>query len=311
MELISIVEALLFATQEPLGVPQMCAAVKETARDILQVEDDLIAANARPAAGPDAAAAAPSPISFKKGRKKGAPKGEEASAEEETAPASEEENPAASPPAVVAATPEAEVEPSRIPAWVRPLADTTEEQVRAALDELIGRYEQEKHAFTLVERANGWRIAARGEYAEWCRALYPGKKVQRLSQPALETLAIVAYRQPITKAGIEAVRGVAVDAMMQQLIDRGLVKIEGRADLPGRPLLYGTTEAFLDHFGVRSLDEMPNANELRRVKLPAAEEGASAAGGEGGAGAAGEPAQQLPLAPVSTPAEAAEEPAES
>lgn len=234
MELISIVEALLFATQEPLGVPQMCAAVKETAKDILE--------------------------------------------------AASEENP--------------------IPEWVAPLAETTEEQVRALLDELISRYESEKHAFTLVERANGWRIAARGEYAEWCRALYPGKKVQRLSQPALETLAIVAYRQPITKAGIEAVRGVSVDAMVQQLIDRGLMKIEGRADLPGRPLLYGTTEAFLDHFGVRSLDEMPNAAELRRVKLPTAEEGGAAAGDQ-------PQEQQLSLAPVTNGAETAAEEAAS
>lgn len=225
MELISIVEALLFATQEPLGVPQMCAAVKDTAKDIIE--------------------------------------------------AATEEHP----------TPE----------WVTPLAEVTEEQVRTTLDDLIARYAAEKHAFTLVERANGWRIAARGEYAEWCRALYPGKKVQRLSQPALETLAIIAYRQPITKAGIEAVRGVSVDTMVQQLVDRGLVKIEGRADLPGRPLLYGTTEAFLDHFGVRSLDEMPNASELRRVKLPTAEEAA--------ANASGEPqVEQLALAPVATPA---------
>ncbi|HRH96563.1 MAG TPA: SMC-Scp complex subunit ScpB [Prosthecobacter sp.] len=234
MELISIVEALLFATQEPLGVPQMCTAVKETAKDILE--------------------------------------------------AASEDNP--------------------IPEWVAPLAETTEEQVRALLDELISRYESEKHSFTLVERANGWRIAARGEYAEWCRALYPGKKVQRLSQPALETLAIVAYRQPITKAGIEAVRGVSVDAMVQQLIDRGLMKIEGRADLPGRPLLYGTTEAFLDHFGVRSLDEMPNASELRRVKLPTAEEGAPAANDQ-------PQEQQLSLAPVANGAETAAEEADS
>lgn len=242
MELISIVEALLFATQEPLGVPQMCTAVKETAKDII-----------------------------------------DAVAEREVLPGAE---------------------PFAVPEWVTPLAETTEEQVRGILDELIARYAEEKHAFTLVERANGWRIAARGEYAEWCRALYPGKKVQRLSQPALETLAIVAYRQPITKAGIEAVRGVAVDAMMQQLIDRGLVRIEGRADLPGRPLLYGTTESFLDHFGVRTLDDMPNANELRRVKLPSAEEGAAAPAG-GGAAEQGS-AEQLALAPVVPAAPVAE-----
>lgn len=348
MELISIVEALLFATQEPLGVPQMCAAVKETARDILQVEEELTGGSASaPAkagapsppqadatgeaeAGGDAGKApaeAPAPAPAKKGKKKKALAAEEAAdtsaanaAASEPAPAAETvaepepvsepaeppasaEAAAAPPSALISISPEAEAGHSRIPAWVRPLADTTEEQVRAALDELIARYDREKHAFTLVERANGWRIAARGEYAEWCRALYPGKKVQRLSQPALETLAIVAYRQPITKAGIEAVRGVAVDAMMQQLIDRGLVKIEGRADLPGRPLLYGTTEAFLDHFGVKSLDEMPNANELRRVRLPAAEEGAAAAG-EGGGGAAAEAApQQMALSPVAASAE--------
>ena len=103
------------------------------------------------------------------------------------------------------------------PDWVAPLAEITGEGIRASLDALIARYEQEKHSFTIVERANGWRICARGEYAEWCRALYPGKKVQRLSQPALETLAIIAYRQPITKAGIEAVRGVSVDTMVPQL----------------------------------------------------------------------------------------------
>ena len=83
-----------------------------------------------------------------------------------------------------------------------------------------------------------------------------------------------------------------MDAMVQTLIDRGLMKIEGRADLPGRPLLYGTTEAFLDHFGVRSLDDMPNASELRRVKLPTAEEAAPAA-----------EEQQLSLAPVTASAD--------
>jgi segregation and condensation protein B len=158
------------------------------------------------------------------------------------------------------------------PEWVQPLAQVNEDQVVGAIQSLISHYEKDERAFTIVERSTGWRLCARADYAEWCRALYPGKKPQRLSPPALETLAIIAYRQPITKAGIEAVRGVSVDAMVQQLVDRGLVKVEGRADLPGRPILYGTTEAFLDHFGVRSLDELPNAAELRRVKLPSAEE---------------------------------------
>ncbi|MEI7911024.1 MAG: SMC-Scp complex subunit ScpB, partial [Verrucomicrobiota bacterium] len=82
------------------------------------------------------------------------------------------------------------------------------------------------------------------------------------------TLAIIAYRQPITKAAIEAVRGVACDGMLQKLLDRDLIRIGGRAELPGRPLLYETTELFFEHFGIRSIDDLPNSTELRKVKLP-------------------------------------------
>jgi segregation and condensation protein B len=92
-----------------------------------------------------------------------------------------------------------------------------------------------------------------------------------LSAPALETLAIIAYRQPITRADVEAVRGVNIDGVLQTLMERGLVKIAGRAEIPGRPLLYETTQFFLDHFGLRSLDELPNAEELRRRNLPVAQ----------------------------------------
>jgi segregation and condensation protein B len=92
-----------------------------------------------------------------------------------------------------------------------------------------------------------------------------------MSPPALETLAIVAYRQPVTRADIEAVRGVAVDGVLQNLMERGLVKISGRAELPGRPLLYETTGFFLEHFGLRNLEELPNAQELRSRHLPTAQ----------------------------------------
>jgi segregation and condensation protein B len=84
----------------------------------------------------------------------------------------------------------------------------------------------------------------------------------------METLAIIAYRQPITKASIEAVRGVSCDGMLQKLLDRDLVCIVGRADLPGRPLLYETTELFFEHFGIRSVNDLPNATELRAIRLP-------------------------------------------
>jgi segregation and condensation protein B len=102
------------------------------------------------------------------------------------------------------------------------------------------------------------------------RQLYPGPKPARLSPPALETLAIIAYRQPLTRAEIEGVRGVSIEGVLQNLMERGLVKIAGRAELPGRPLLYETTQFFLEHFGLRSLDELPNAEELRTRYLPMA-----------------------------------------
>jgi len=103
------------------------------------------------------------------------------------------------------------------------------------------------------------------------RQLFPGPKPARLSPPALETLAIIAYRQPITRADVEAVRGVTVEGVLQNLMERGLVKISGRAELPGRPLLYETTQFLLEHFGLRHLDELPNAEELRTRYLPTAQ----------------------------------------
>jgi segregation and condensation protein B len=150
------------------------------------------------------------------------------------------------------------------------LAAIDEESVLQAIHLLISRYEQHGHAFSLAERASGWRVFAKGSYAVWARPLFPHKKASRLSAPALETLAIIAYRQPITKADIEAIRGVSVDGVMQNLLDRQLVCISGRSDLPGRPLLYETTEQFLDHFGIRHVEELPNRQELQKRALPTA-----------------------------------------
>lgn len=156
----------------------------------------------------------------------------------------------------------------------------TEEDTRAAMEELLRHYEQTSRAFTLVERSTGWRLCARVEYADWIRGLFPGKKPPRLSPPALETLAVIAYRQPATKAVIEAVRGVSVDGPLQTLLERGMIASTGRADLPGRPLLYETTPAFLEHFGIRHPDEMPNAGELRMRSDAMVEEHARPAAAE-------------------------------
>lgn len=149
-------------------------------------------------------------------------------------------------------------------------ARASEAEVAAALEQLKIEYIEQGRAFQLLEKAEGWQLVSDPAYAMWVRQLFPAAKPQRLTPPSLETLAIVAYRQPITRADIEAVRGVAVDGVLQSLMERGLVKIAGRAEVPGRPLLYETTQFFLEHFGLRDLDELPNSEELRRRYLPTA-----------------------------------------
>ena len=158
--------------------------------------------------------------------------------------------------------------PALLADWLTALAQTTPEQVAEAVASLNKFYQDSERAFMILERPKGWKIYTRSDFGDFVRHLFPGRKPERLSGPAMETLAIIAYRQPITKAAIEAVRGVSCDGMIQKLLDRDLIRIGGRADLPGRPLLYLTTDLFFEHFGINSIDELPNASELRRIKLP-------------------------------------------
>ena len=149
-------------------------------------------------------------------------------------------------------------------------ARVREAEVAAALEQLKIEYIEQERAFQLNEKADGWQLVTGQKFAQWVRQLFLAPKPARLSAPALETLAIIAYRQPITRADVEAVRGVNIDGVLQTLMERGLVKIAGRAEIPGRPLLYETTQFFLDHFGLRNLDELPNVEELRTRHLPKA-----------------------------------------
>lgn len=155
--------------------------------------------------------------------------------------------------------------------WER-LSRFTAEDVDQAVATLNERYAAAGHAIAIVMRPRGWKVMTRPEFADFLTVLYPERRTRRLSSPALETLSIIAYRQPVTKAEIESVRGVSVDGMMQKLLDLELVRIEGRAELPGRPLLYVTTGKFLEHFNLRDTSELPNIQELSRVSLPSAEE---------------------------------------
>jgi segregation and condensation protein B len=150
-------------------------------------------------------------------------------------------------------------------------ARVSEGEVAAALEQLKIECIEQQRGFQLNEKADGWQLATDPKYAQWVGQLFSAPKPARLRAPALETLAIIAYRQPITRADVEAVRGVNIDGVLQTLMERGLVKIAGRAEIPGRPLLYETTQFFLDHFGLRNLDELPNVEELRTRHLPKAE----------------------------------------
>lgn len=172
-------------------------------------------------------------------------------------------------------------------------ANVRQAEVAAAIEQLKVEYIQHEHGFQLVEKADGWQLASDPKYAQWVRGLFPAPKPARLSSPALETLAIIAYRQPITRADVEAVRGVTIDSVLQTLMERGLVKISGRAEIPGRPLLYETTEFFLDHFGLRNLDELPNVEELRTRHLPVSPRPPATVAGDAVAGPAS-PATSAP-----------------
>ena len=149
---------------------------------------------------------------------------------------------------------------------VRGLKKVKESDLTVALEELARDQDAARRSYRLACVAGSWQFVTEPEYAPWLKALVGHKpRPPRLSQPALETLAIIAYRQPTTRAEIEQVRGVSVDGVMQTLIDRGLVEQVGRAEVVGRPMNYGTTVVFLEYFGLRSLEELPAADELRRV----------------------------------------------
>ena len=178
-----------------------------------------------------------------------------------------------------------------------------ESALRVAIEELGAECSHPSRAYELRETAAGWQLVTKAQFSPWLRQLFPEYRSARLSAPAMETLAIVAYRQPITRADIEAIRGVAVDGVLQTLLDRGLVKISGRAEVPGRPLLYETTQNFMDHFGLRNLDELPNVTELRSVRLPVAANSAATATAASESASAPEPVASPEVTLQSAPAE--------
>ncbi len=140
-------------------------------------------------------------------------------------------------------------------------------EIRGALDRLIGEYDERQSGICIEEVAGGFQFRTRPEMAQWIKKL-KGVKPASLSPAAMETLAIVAYRQPIVKSEIESIRGVDVSAPLKGLLDKKLVRILGRKDVPGKPMIYGTTKKFLEVFNLKELTDLPTMRELRELTEP-------------------------------------------
>ena len=138
----------------------------------------------------------------------------------------------------------------------------SDESILKAIDDLNHELEETRRAFRIVKVAGGYQFATLSAFAHWLGRMVREKSKRKLSQAALESLAVIAYKQPVTKPEIEAIRGVNADYVLHSLLERNLVTIVGRAATPGRPLLYGTTRDFLKHFGLNDLSELPKPREI-------------------------------------------------
>lgn len=143
----------------------------------------------------------------------------------------------------------------------------TQAQIRDALTQLTDEAEVEDKAYRIVEGPNGYQLVTAPQFAEFVRLLRGEPRPMKLSSAALETMSIIAYRQPVTRAEMEAIRGVSVDSALNKLIELELVHVTGRAELPGRPIQYGTTDKFLEFTGIRELDELPASDVLSNHQI--------------------------------------------
>lgn len=136
------------------------------------------------------------------------------------------------------------------------------EQVKAALDSIQLKYQTEDYVFELLESGGGFQFLTKPAYQHVVSAIWKQKIKKRLSTSALETLSIIAYKQPVTKPEIEKIRGVNCDYAIQKLLEKELIQIQGKSDQPGKPVLYGTSRRFMDYFGINSLGELPQLREV-------------------------------------------------
>lgn len=136
-------------------------------------------------------------------------------------------------------------------------------EIRKFLEDLAGEYETANRGIRITEVAGGFRMITAANFAPFLKKLYKQRKVERLSKPGLETLGMVAYKQPVTKAEIESLRNVNVDGVVKSLVEKGLIRISGRRKAPGSPYVYSTTKQFLEYFGLKSLEELPKIENFQ------------------------------------------------
>jgi segregation and condensation protein B len=160
--------------------------------------------------------------------------------------------------------------------------EVAETDVLAAIADIRAQYQAEQFSFELIEIAGGWQFLTKGAYHNTVAIHLKQTTKKRLSQAAIETLALIAYKQPVTKSELEEIRGVNCDYALQKLLEKELVFITGRSDGPGRPLLYGTTEKFMDYLGINSLTDLPKPKDFKEIEnsigeAPSLEEAAGGA----------------------------------
>ena len=186
------------------------------------------------------------------------------------------------------------------------------EEVTQALESLKDEYGQESRSFQMVEIGGGYQLATKPDYSVFVGKLVESRTRQRLSKAAMETLAVVAYKQPVVRSIIEGIRGVNADGVLRTLMERDLIRIVGRGDGPGRPLLFGTTREFLLQFGLNKLSDLPGMKEIEALvggkdggEPPAEEDTEEAGPGDGPASSEGAEAQgdarTEPADPIETP----------
>ena len=151
-------------------------------------------------------------------------------------------------------------------------ADVPQEDIAAGLDEVAKRFQSEEHSFELIKSGGGYQFLTKPAYQASIGILLKQQSKRRLSNSALETLAIIAYKQPVTKGEMEQIRGVNCDYAVQKLLEKELVEIKGKSEGVGRPLIYGTSDKFMDYFGINDLKELPTPKDFSQEENTIGEE---------------------------------------